>query len=577
VSGPGQRDTRIFFSVRDDERTLLRSVDVLGGNPLTHAGANFVTEFVVAPSARWFAYRENYNIYAQPYSGFAVSSEGAEELLMVGRESKGLPNHRVSQVGGNYPSWSGDTLSFGLGTQLHWLDGAELDQLSPAVEASEAEVPPRSKSLPTSQADLAVVAVADLPDSSLLLENARIITMDGDEVLEDASVLVDGNRIVSVGEVPEDLPRNVVRVDLSGKTIVPGFIDAHAHITQGRTIVPQQNWENFATLALGVTTVHDPSNDATSFFAASDLQRTGRILGPRLFSTGDIVYGAKSQSFAAIDNARDALDHVQRLKAQGAGSIKNYNQPRRNQRQQVVAASQAENMLVVAEGGSLFHMDLAMVADGNATIEHNLPQSRLYEDVLQFWSQTEVAYTPTLVVTYGGLTAEHYWYQETDVWKHPLLRRYVPPKVLRPRAIRRQKAPLSDYHHIRSASTAADLARRGVMVSIGAHGQREGLASHWEIWGFAQGGMTPLEALRTATITPAKALGFSEELGSIEAGKLADMVILDVNPLDDIYQTDRVFKVMQNGRLFDAASMAEEHSGSYKPEPFYFTGTPEEQ
>jgi len=319
-------------------------------------------------------------------------------------------------------------------------------------------------------------------------------------------------------------------VDLKGKTIIPGIIDAHAHGSQGRTIVPEQNWINYATLALGVTTVHDPSNDATSFFAASELQRTGRILAPRLFSTGDVVYGARSPGFAAIDSAQDARNHIKRLKAQGAGSIKNYNQPRRNQRQQVVAASQAEGMLVVAEGGSLFHMDLSMVADGNATIEHNLPQSKLYEDVLQFWSQTEV--------------------------------------------VRRQKAPFGDYHHIRSAATAADLARRGVMVSIGAHGQREGLGSHWEIWGFAQGGMTPMEALRTATITPATALGFSSELGSIEPGKLADLVILDVNPLVDIYATDRVNRVMLNGRLYNAATLAEEATGDFTPRPFYWQAEP---
>ena len=108
------------------------------------------------------------------------------------------------------------------------------------------------------------------------------------------------------------------------------------------------------------------------------------------------------------------------------------------------------------------------------------------------------------------------------------------------------------------------------MVSIGAHGQREGLASHWEMWGFAQGGMTPMETLRTATITPARALGFDQEIGSIEVGKLADLVILEQNPLEDIYRTDEVYQVMQNGRLFDAASMKEQHTGNFTPQPFYF-------
>ena len=581
------REERIYFSVREADKTLLRSVDLLGGNPRTHAGAEFVTEFVLSPSAQWLAYRENYNIYAQPYSGFAVGAPDAKEILMVGRDKKDLPNHRVSAIGGNYPSWSGDWLSYSLGAELYWLKGAELDQAplgsSAASTKDEDERKEEQKEEPAdleqpqalniASTSVSVSVAADAPTGRVLLTNARVITMVGDEVLENANVLVEGNKIMSVGAMPANLPADIQRVDLADKTIIPGIIDAHAHGTQGRTIIPEQNWVNYATLALGVTTVHDPSNDATSFFAASQMQRTGRILAPRLFSTGDIVYGARSSSFAAIDSADDARDHVKRLKAQGAGSIKNYNQPRRNQRQQVVAASQAENMLVVAEGGSLFHMDLSMVADGNSTIEHNLPQSTLYEDVLQFWSQTEVAYTPTLVVTYGGLTAEHYWYQETDVWKHPLLSRYVPPNVLRPRSVRRQKAPLSDYHHVRSAATAAALARRGVLVSIGAHGQREGLASHWEIWGFAQGGMTPMEALRTATITPATALGFASELGSIEVGKLADLVILDANPLEDIFRTDRVSKVMLNGRLYDAATLAEEGTGSFVPRAFYWQAT----
>ena len=570
-------EPRIYFSVREGDQTLLRSVDVLGGNPRNHARADFVTEFLMAPSGKWLTYRENFNLYAQPYSGLATLPGTAEPSLTVGRTSKDLPTHRVSAIGANYPGWAGERLFWSLGTSLYWLAGSELEQApigrGPEASQQQAAVAPeatQARPLEVASAALGVSAAADAPVGRVLLDNATVITMADDEVLSNASVLVEGNRIVSVGEVPGGLPASTARIDLTGKTIVPGFIDAHAHINQDRVIIPEQNWQNYATLALGVTTVFDPSNDATSFFAAADLQRTGRILAPRLFSTGDVVYGARSQGLAAIDSARDARDHVQRLKSQGAGAVKNYNQPRRNQRQQVVAAAQAEDMLVVAEGGSLFHMDLSLVADGNATIEHNLPQSTLYEDVLQFWSQTEVAYTPTLVVTYGGLTAEHYWYQETDVWAHPLLSRYVPPQVLKPRAVRRLKAPLQDYHHIRSAATATALARRGVMVSIGAHGQREGLASHWEMWGFAQGGMTPMEVLRTATTTPARALGFDNELGSIEAGKLADLVVLDINPLDDIYQSDRVHKVMLNGRLYDASTLREEHTGGFVPGPLFW-------
>jgi imidazolonepropionase-like amidohydrolase len=227
-------------------------------------------------------------------------------------------------------------------------------------------------------------------------------------------------------------------------------------------------------------------------------------------------------------------------------------------------------MLVVPEGASLFHMDLSMVADGNSSIEHNLPQSMLYDDVLQFWSQTRVAYTPTLVVTYGGLAGETYWYQETDVWKHPILSNFVPPQILRPRSVRRLKAPDSEYHHARSAATARLLADEGVLVSIGAHGQREGLASHWEIWSFVQGGMSALEALRAATAAPAEALGFDSDLGTLEEGKLADLVVIDADVLEDIFQSDNVSMVMLNGRLYDAATLDEKVTGERKTAPFFW-------
>jgi imidazolonepropionase-like amidohydrolase len=173
-------------------------------------------------------------------------------------------------------------------------------------------------------------------------------------------------------------------------------------------------------------------------------------------------------------------------------------------------------------------------------------------------------------VTYGGLTSEHYWYAESDVWKHPILSNFVPPHILQPRSVRRITAPEEEFHHIRSAATSKLLADEGVSVSIGAHGQREGLGSHWEMWGFAQGGMSPVETLATATTSAAWKLGFDEDLGSIEPGKLADMVIIDADILQDIFQTDRISMVMLNGRLYDAATLNETVTGDRQTKPFYW-------
>jgi imidazolonepropionase-like amidohydrolase len=181
-----------------------------------------------------------------------------------------------------------------------------------------------------------------------------------------------------------------------------------------------------------------------------------------------------------------------------------------------------------------------------------------------------VGYTPTLNVAYGGLDGEHYWYARTEVWKHPLLTRFVPAGNLQARAVRRPTAPEEDYNVIRVARTATLLQRAGVPAMIGAHGQREGLGSHWEMWMFALGGMTPLEALRTATLNPARHFGLEADLGSLEVGKLADLVIIDGDVLKDIRLSDRITHVMQNGRLYEAGTLNEVVSRTRPRTPFFF-------
>jgi imidazolonepropionase-like amidohydrolase len=422
--------------------------------------------------------------------------------------------------------------------------------------------------------NLSVTRAADKPHGVVALTGARIMTMnDARQVIENGTIVVRDNRIVAVGAGGAvEIPADAQRLELAGRTIMPGIIDAHAHGPQGVSdIVPQQNWSALAHLAFGVTTVHDPSNNATEIFAASEYQRTGEILAPRIFATGDAVYGARSEGLATIDKLEDARNHIQRLKAQGAISIKNYNQPRRDQRQMVTTAAREAGMLVVCEGGSLYHMDMSMVMDGNTSIEHNVPTERFYDDMLQLWPQTKVAYTPTLVVTFSGPGSENFFYQESEVWRHPILSRFVPPQVLQPRSVRRQMAPASDYQAFRdSAANAKRLRELNVLVNTGGHGQREGLGSHWELWAFVQGGMSPLQALAAATIDPARHLGMARDLGSIETGKLADLLIVDGNPLEDIRVTDDIAYVVLNGRIYEGGTLAEKISGQRKLRAFYW-------
>jgi imidazolonepropionase-like amidohydrolase/Tol biopolymer transport system component len=552
----GASNERLFMTLRADDKLQLVSTDLSGEARRTHASGDLTSDFQVAPDGRSVAFRQNYEAFLMPLL------PGSQDVTAA-TEKGALPAVRLSQGGGDFMHFSGN------GRRVHWSIGPTL------FSADTGSIFGGGYKAPTGGIALSRVVAAAKPTGSVALVGGRIVTMRGADggVIEDGVVLVRGDRIEAVGRRGEvAIPAGVPTVDVTGKTVVPGFIDAHAHGPMGENgMTPQQNWSAMANLALGTTTIHDPSNSAAEIFAAAEMQRAGLILAPRIFSTGEIIYGAKAAgAFAEIGKYDDALAHVRRLKAQGAMSVKNYNQPRREQRQMVVAAAQAENMLVVPEGGSLFNMDMSLIQDGNATVEHNVPGSVFYQDVLQMWSQTKVNYTPTLVVSYGGPGGDPYWRSRTNIWEHPLLKAHIPPGTLAAAGARREIAPEEDYADTWAAREARKLADRGIQVNIGAHGQQDGIAAHWEMWSFAKGGWTPLQALQAATVMPAKTLGMDRDLGSLEPGKLADLVVLDANPLENIRNSDKVRSVMLGGRLYDAATLNEQVTGSRTRQPYWW-------
>lgn len=557
----GSDNDRLFMVEGGGGGISLVSTDLNGEAKRTHAKGDLANEFHVSPDGKLLAFRQNYEVFAMPLmpGGQAVS---------VAEKGGSLPITKVSTGGADYIGWTdgGKTLTWTMGPVLY---RADADAFFADAPGSEAKFDP-----PSSGVSLAMTQRAAKPSGTVVLTGAKLLTMAGDGAgaIDNGVIVIEGDRIKAVGAVGEvAVPSGAKMIDASGKVIMPGLVDAHAHGPQGvGDLIPEQNWSLIQNLALGTTTIHDPSSQASMIFAASERQRAGMLLGPRIFSTGEIIYGAKSPSvYARIDSYEDALAHVRRIKAQGGISVKNYNQPRREQRQMVVRAAAEENMLVVAEGGSLYGMDMNLVADGNSTVEHNVPVDVFYEDVLQFFGQSQSNYTPTLVVTYGGLAGDPYWRQATDVWLNPLMV-HTPPKMLLAETARRTKAPEWAFVDDNAAREAAKLAERGVKVSIGAHGQQAGIAAHWELWSFVRGGMTPVEALRAGTIVPAQSLGMAADIGSLEVGKLADLIVLDADPSLDIANSDNIAQVMLGGRLYDARTMNEVETGSDKRKPYWW-------
>ncbi|WP_265530494.1 amidohydrolase family protein [Sphingomicrobium marinum] len=536
-----------------NNKVQLSSIDLQDRSEMTHLVTEHAGSFSIAPTGDWLAWTERFQTYVVPFTDFG-------RTLTIGPKTKALPMVQATKDVGDFVHWSAD------GKRLYWSYGPELQMRD---VSSLDNLKEETRTL----ANLGVTTRYAKPSGTLALVGARIITMNGDEVIETGTILIDGDRISAVGQTAAmTYPAGTPTVDLTGKTVMPGLIDAHWHGGLGTNgIVPQQNWTLAAGIAYGVTTVHDPSNDTRTFFAASEMQKAGKLVGPRLYSTGTILYGATASITAEIDTLEDARSHLRRLKSVGAFSVKSYNQPRRDQRQMVIQAARELGMEVVPEGGSLFLHNMTMVMDGHTTIEHALPVADVYDDVKQMWGGQgeKTGYTPTLNVAYGGPWGEMYWYKETNVWEEPILSKWVPQPLLDAASRRATTFPDEENNLQEVVETAKELSDLGVPVSIGPHGQREGLGAHWELWAFQMGGMTNHEALKTGTINPAVALGLDQHLGSITPGKLADLVILDQNPLDNIRNSTSITHVMLNGTLYDG-DLQVVAGGTGGIEPFWF-------
>lgn len=539
VDSPHQDKPPASYWMRD--RKLVRIHE--GGSVSAPLATGLATEYKLSADCRWLARAEQ---------GEIIVTRLVTDRLGNPIDAQNSARFVAPGDGGAYLSWSRDgTLHWALGpTLFSWRFDGNGPTAAPTRTEIGFDAPVTSSSGP------------------LALRGGRIVTMRGTEIIADGTVVIRDGRITAVGPASQvAVPADARVIELNGRTVVPGLFDNHAHAGPAghheQGLQPRQNWGYYALLALGVTTIFDPSADY-SIFASGELSRAGLIVAPRIFSTGPPIHDVFHDNTATINDLNDARKYVRRVKAHGAIAVKSYLLARRAQRQQLVEAARLEGVSVVDEAQMGIYDTLSLLLDGNTSIEHGIFLAHVYADVEQLWSQADSDLTPTFPSLGGRLLG----YLQERVWEHPILSRYVPPSILRADSIRPTHIQPEELHLVQTARWLERLAKQGVRVLPSGHGEREGLGVHWDMRILAEGGMRPFDLLAAATIRSAEHLGLAADLGSIEIGKLADLVVMEGDPLTDIRDAARVHAVISQGRYFDPMKMDDEPG---KPRaPFYW-------
>uniref|UniRef100_A0A8H7Y2X4 Amidohydrolase-related domain-containing protein n=1 Tax=Psilocybe cubensis TaxID=181762 RepID=A0A8H7Y2X4_PSICU len=560
------------------------------------ASGEMSTELVVVPksnskSALDIAFADFFHVYF--VSGKHVK-KGEAVWSRPGNATKGLA--RLSLDGGHSITFSanGERLFWFLGPYLHYLETSTLSKCSSAIRKDQDtfgvscvktlvrfqqvnNVKHTTDIARLKQEAANAVALrqpwleAEINNSDVLVVyNATLLTMESGNAATDlvnsGILVVRGGVIEYAGPLKDyNVPPGATVIDADGGYVVPGFLDVHAHWNGFSDRYPAKSWELETFLAYGITTLHNPSADTVSAFSERSRVEAGKMVGPRIFTTGTIIYGAASPGIHQdIVDMAEASSALIRIKAEGGPasiSYKNYNIPSRASRQRLLKVAQDMSMLCVPEGGMNFDWDLTYIIDGMTTVEHPLPIPQLYDDVITLYALSGTGATPTHIVNYGGAWGEQLVWATEDVPNNPKLRRFTRHDILE--FVSESTArPKDSYAFLNTSRSIAAMVDKGLLANVGAHGEPPlGVNYHAEMGFFGMGGLSNYEVIRAATSSGARTLGMFPSLGSLSRGKLADFLVyppgIDLLVGEVSEKTRQLRFVARGGRIWEADSMVE--------------------
>ncbi len=468
--------------------------------------ARHLSDGLLSPDGKWLAFRRNTEIWVTPVGKEPITEESVRRISLEGGETFSFTP-------------DGSALIYSTGNQV-WRDslvGSTHDEIPIRLEFPHPTVAP------------------------LLIRRVRVLDFTSGGFGQEISLLVEDGRIRWIGDEREHkVPPGTRTLDAAGRFAIPGLFDLHVH----------GNHIDGALLAYGVTSVRNTSAASMRLNAEADREELTGEPVPRLFFSGELFDGEQptwGDMYLIIDNEDDARAYVRRFKKRGVSFLKVYfSLPWRLQRA-VAFEARRQGLMVVGQGTHIEEI-VKGVTLGFGSLEHMTYPTHFYDDVLQMLAAAGTAWVPTLVKIAGPL-----WVQEEPERLADAKLRALSPEMtirwaqndLRLVGTNQARGRLAlQLANVRSAL------QRGVNVLIGSDWALAA-STHWELEAFAQSGLSPVEVLRIATQQAAEALGAQDDLGTLEPGKLADIVLLDKNPLEDIRNTQTIWRVIKGGWLFD--------------------------